>query len=177
MNIIVGHYQVPNTVSLTSSPSFAKLIIYSGVYASYPKNMLYILYVSGTWQGIWFSMDILTVDHTNWGSIYNWEHTSILFLSTFARFSPASLGLFSRFRLRGTQGARLYTTAQLWGPAGFRGACSGRSKSRILASNRRIAFRPARADQVHANPQKTLYFHFFTSLCCWVWSTTSAVKG
>ena len=63
------------------------------------------------------------------------------------------MGLFSRSRLRGTHGARLHTTVQVWAPGGFLGACSRCSKSRNLASNRRIAFRPAGANQAHANPK------------------------
>ena len=35
-----------------------------------------------------------------------------------------------------------------------RGTCSGGSKSRTLANNHGIAFRPARANQAHANPEK-----------------------
>ena len=60
-------------------------------------------------------------------------------------FFPVAVGLLSRSKLRGTRGARLYTTAQDWVPGGLRGACSGRSKSRHLASNRGVAFRGARA--------------------------------
>ena len=55
------------------------------------------------------------------------------FQKTFTRFSPAPVGLASRSRLRGTQGARLYTTAQVSVPGGLRGACSGTSNSRNLA--------------------------------------------
>ena len=55
-------------------------------------------------------------------------------------FFPVAVGLLSRSKLRGTRGARLYTTAQDWVPGGLRGACSGRSKSRHLASNRGVAF-------------------------------------
>ena len=47
---------------------------------------------------------------------------------------PAA-GLLSRSRLRGTQGARLYTMVQMCVPDGVRGRCSGRLKSRNLASN------------------------------------------
>ena len=54
-------------------------------------------------------------------------------------FIPAA-GRFSRSRLRGTQGGRLYTTVQVWIQAGLRGACSGRSKSRNLASKQRDRF-------------------------------------
>ena len=70
----------------------------------------------------------------------------------FARFSPAPASLFSRSRLRGTQGARVYSTAQVWAPTGLSGAFSGRSKSRNLASNHGIGFRPARASQDNGNP-------------------------
>ena len=73
-------------------------------------------------------------------------------LSTFRRFSPAPVDLFSRSRLRGMQGARLYTAAQVWVPGGVRGACSGRSKSRNLASNHGVAFRGARAEQDNGKP-------------------------
>ena len=51
---------------------------------------------------------------------------------------PAA-GRFSRSRLRGTQGGRVYTTAQFWVPAGLRGSRSGLSKSRDLTSTHRIA--------------------------------------
>ena len=40
------------------------------------------------------------------------------------------------------------------GPAWVRGACSGHSKSRNLASNRGIAFRPARATPETSSKQK-----------------------
>ena len=60
--------------------------------------------------------------------------------------------VFSCSRLRGTQGARLYTTAQFWVPGGFRGACSGRSKSRNLASTRGVVSREARAEKDMENP-------------------------
>ena len=49
-----------------------------------------------------------------------------------------------------------------------RGAFSGRSKSRKLASNREIAFRPARANQAHANSHMFFFLHFFTSFCCFL---------
>ena len=74
------------------------------------------------------------------------------FFLTLARFSPAPVGLFSRSRLWGTQGGRLYTTAQVWGSGGFRSACSGPSKSRHLASNHGVAFRRARAEQENGKP-------------------------
>ena len=49
-------------------------------------------------------------------------------------------------------GARVNTTEQMRAPAGLRGASSGPSKSRTLASNHGDAFRPPRAKQVHGNP-------------------------
>ena len=70
----------------------------------------------------------------------------------FARFSPALVALFSRSRLRGTQGARLYTTVQLWVPGGLRGPYLERSKSQNLASNSGDYFRGAPAEQGHGKP-------------------------
>ena len=67
------------------------------------------------------------------------------------------LWLLLRSRLRGSQGARLYTMVHVWVPAGLRGACSGRLKSRNLPSNQGIAFRPARANQAHATPSLFLF--------------------
>ena len=85
---------------------------------------------------------------------------------TSATCSVPAAGLSSRSRLRGTQGARLYTRRKFWAPAGLRGARSGRSKSRFLATSRGIAFRPARADhQALENPKNLDFFSlfFFTS--------------
>ena len=45
--------------------------------------------------------------------------------------SPAPVGLFSRPRLRGTQGGRLYTAAQGWVPGELRSACSGVQRREI----------------------------------------------
>ena len=55
------------------------------------------------------------------------------------------MGLSSRSRLRSTQGARLYTTAQNLVPGGLRGACPARSKSRNLGSSCGVAIRGAKA--------------------------------
>ena len=90
-------------------------------------------------------------------------------------FLPAA-GFFSRSRLRGTQGGRLYTTAQVWVPTGFLGACSGRSKSPNLASNRGIAFRPARAHQTHANPEKRHFFFIFSPLFAAIFDVHSSCQ-
>ena len=46
-------------------------------------------------------------------------------------FSLPAAGLFSRSRLRGTQGAHVQTKAQVWVPAALRGACSGRKNREI----------------------------------------------
>ena len=72
--------------------------------------------------------------------------------STFAWFSPAPVGLLSSSRRRVTQEGHPYTTAQVWVPGGLSGAFSMRSKSRNLSSNRRVAFRRARAEQDSRKP-------------------------
>ena len=91
----------------------------------------------------------------------------------FAQFSPAAVGIFSRSRLRDTQGDRVNTTVQVWVPGGLRGACSGRPKSRNLASNREVVFRGARTGENNVNPHircfaslavKALYF-VVTTVC------------
>ena len=52
----------------------------------------------------------------------------------------------------------MYTTAQVWVPGGLRGACSGRSKSRNLASDHGVvAFRGARAEQDNGKPACQLF--------------------
>lgn len=43
----------------------------------------------------------------------------IYFLPEYFHFSTPAAGIFSPSRLRGTQGARVYTTAQVWVPAGL----------------------------------------------------------
>ena len=66
-----------------------------------------------------------------------------------ARRQPFLFGpqvFFSCSRLWGTQGGRVYTTVQVRAPAGIRGACSGRSKSRGAGSIRGFAFRIAKAN-------------------------------
>ena len=68
----------------------------------------------------------------------------------FFLFRPGS---FSCSRLRGEQGARPNTTAQVRALAEVRGTCSGGSKSRKLASNHGEAFRARRAIQADANPR------------------------
>ena len=81
----------------------------------------------------------------------------MVFCSGKQNFSLPDAGLFSRCRLRGTQGGRLYTTAQVWIQAGLRGACSGRSKSRNLGSNHGVAFRGARAERDNGKPTYQLF--------------------
>ena len=60
-------------------------------------------------------------------------------------------------------GSHLYTKVQVWVPGGFRGACSGRAKSRNLASNHGVAFRGARAEQDNGKP--TLLALFLLRCC------------
>ena len=79
------------------------------------------------------------------------------FCCTFLRLSPAPAGLFSRSQMRGTQGPRLYTTAQVWVPGVLRGACSGRSKPRNLTSNHEVDFRRARTEQDNEKTTSRLF--------------------
>ena len=57
----------------------------------------------------------------------------------------------------GHAAARLYTTVQVWVPGGLRGACSGCSMLRNLASNNGVAFHGARAEQDNAKPKCQLF--------------------
>ena len=87
-------------------------------------------------------------------------------------FSPSVEGLSFRPRLRGKQGARVYTTAQVSVPAGLRGACSGIPKSRNLASNREEAFQPSYS-QASTWETPAVVFPFFTldqtdACCCFL---------
>ena len=85
-------------------------------------------------------------------------------------------GSFLALSAAGHAGGPRVITAQVWAPAGLRGACSGLSKSRELASNHGIAFRRPRANQAHRKP-RTVIFSFSTSRCCCLWSTaTVALK-
>ena len=79
--------------------------------------------------------------------------------------------LFSRSRLRGTEGGRLYTTAQVWVPDGLRGAFYGRSKSRILASIRGVASRRARAEHDNGKPTYQLFCSTAVKALCFVAAT------
>lgn len=81
-------------------------------------------------------------------------------------FSLSAAGLLSRSRLRGTPGARGYTTALKRASAEVRGVCSELSKSRILTKNHGEPFRPAKAKQEIENP--TFFQAFFLLLCCWL---------
>ena len=68
----------------------------------------------------------------------------LLFFVTFARYMLSSLRWSTLAHLAaGHAGDPPALTAQLWAPAGLRDGCSGRSKSRELASIRGIAFRRA----------------------------------
>ena len=68
------------------------------------------------------------------------------FFCTSAFFALPPAGLFSCSRLRGTQEARMNTAVQVWALAKVRGTCAGGSKSRKVASNHGIRFRPLRAN-------------------------------
>ena len=79
----------------------------------------------------------------------------------FSSYLHALLGrprvVFSRSRLRGTQGGRAYATGHVWVPAGLPGARSGRSKRRDLPSNHRIAFRLAEPRRTMETPQIEIF--------------------
>ena len=83
-------------------------------------------------------------------TMYTWDFLLIVMFC-----SPSSESLCSRSRLRGTQRTRLNTRAQVRTPAEVRGTCSRRSKSRNLASNHGIHFRPVRASQVPCKTRPT----------------------
>ena len=83
------------------------------------------------------------------------------FFGTIACCPPLAAGLFSRFRLRGTQELRPCSTAHVWAPAELYGACSGRSKSRESALFQGIAFRPAEPKATAVAPQ---VFPFVTAI-------------
>ena len=103
----------------------------------------------------------------------HYEHVRIVgvlchhmhFFGTFAYLSPAPVGLFSCSQLRGTPGARLYTTAQLWAPTELRDACPGAQSREIwqviagLLSDQLMPTRPMQT------PVK-FFFRFFTSRRC-----------
>ena len=80
---------------------------------------------------------------------------------TFTCPARPDAGRFSCSRLRGTQGPRMYTTAQVWAPAGLRGARSRRLKSRDLASQHGITFCLAEPHRTTEIPQIKFCFH-----CC-----------
>ena len=68
-------------------------------------------------------------------------------------------GFFLALSAAGQAGDPRVLTAQVWAPARLRGA-SRCSKSQNLASNHGIAFRPARANQAHRNPQSVFFLRF-----------------
>ena len=74
---------------------------------------------------------------------------------TFARFSPAPVGLFSRSRLPGYAGGPSVHHGASLGPGRAPcSVCSGRSKSRNVASNRGIV----RGSKAHTTPPQMLFF-------------------
>ena len=72
---------------------------------------------------------------------------------TFACPARPAAGRSSRSWLRGTQGGRVYTTVQVRGPVGVRGACSGRSKLREMALFHGIIFRDTKLPNTMESPQ------------------------
>ena len=66
---------------------------------------------------------------------------------------PAA-GLFSCSRLRGVQGARPNTTAQVWALAEVRGTCSAGSKSQVTTGRHSERVEPSRPIQAHVHVKK-----------------------
>ena len=69
-------------------------------------------------------------------------------------FLPAA-GLFSCSRLRGPQGARPDTTAQVWALAEVRGMCSGGSKWQVPTGSDSEHVEPSRPMQIHVQVKRT----------------------
>ena len=81
-------------------------------------------------------------------------------MHVFCKCAPLRRPLvFSRASCCGARRTRPYTATHVWAPAEIRGTCFGRLKSHELAIFCGIAFRPARAKQVHRNTELSL-FHF-----------------
>ena len=80
--------------------------------------------------------------------------------------SPPAEAIFSRSQLRGTQGVRVDTTAQVRVSAGFPGAFSGPSNSPILANDNGEPCPPARDKQAHGYPLAVIvpFFHHYCLL-------------
>ena len=69
-------------------------------------------------------------------------------------FSIPTAGLFSCSQLRGTQGARPTTTAQVWALAEVRGKCSGGSKSQVTTGRHSDHVELSRPMQTHVQVLK-----------------------
>ena len=66
----------------------------------------------------------------------------------------AAEGLSSCARLRGTQGARPNTTAQVWALAEVHGTCCGGSKSQVTTGRLSEHVEPSRPMQTHVQVKK-----------------------
>ena len=69
-------------------------------------------------------------------------------------FSLPAAGHSSCSRLRGTQGARPNTTAQVWALVEVRGTYSGGSKSEVTTGRHSEHVEPSRPMQIHAQVTK-----------------------
>ena len=83
-------------------------------------------------------------------------------LCIIVRSSPAAEGIFSRFRLQGTQRVGRYYTTYVWAPGELRGTCSGRSKWHQQVLLPGVSFRLATAAYIGAVETPVWFF----SLCC-----------
>ena len=79
-------------------------------------------------------------------------HVFFLYIGIFFCFPAA--GLFSWSRLRGTQGARPNTTAQMWGLVEVRRTCSGGSKSQVTTGRHSDHVELSRPMQTHVQVLK-----------------------
>ena len=70
-------------------------------------------------------------------------------------FFSSTRGSFVLLSVTGHAGGLHEHWEQVWALADVRGTCSGGSKSRKLVNNHGIAFRPASANQAHANPKQS----------------------
>ena len=77
-----------------------------------------------------------------------------VFFSHIDVFFSSGSGYFSCSRLRGTQGARPNTTAQVWALAEVRGTCSGVSKSQVTTGRHSEHVEPSRPMQTHVQVKK-----------------------
>ena len=88
------------------------------------------------------------------GTLY--YYVSMCFFCTSAFFSLPAADLFSCSRLRGTQGARPDTTAQMWALADVYDTCSWGLKSQVTTGRHSDHAEPSRPMQTHVQVKKNV---------------------